>query len=118
MVCAVVVLCAFIFITAGCTRHEFGGLGVEVATGTGVVTAENPYKIESVYDGGTGQKAGLKKGDIILSIDGKQLIGMQHSYIVNNLLRGEVGSVVLLEILRDDQKVIYTMQRGKIVLTE
>jgi hypothetical protein len=43
---------------------------------------------------------------------------MQHSYIVNNLLRGEVGSIILLEIQRGEKKVIYTMQRAKIVLTD
>ncbi|HPB83828.1 MAG TPA: PDZ domain-containing protein [Spirochaetota bacterium] len=116
--CAAVLLSAIIVISSGCSRHEFGGLGVEVATGSGVVTDENPYKIVSVYEGGTGQKAGLKKDDIIVSIDGKKINGMQHSYIVNNLLRGEVGSLILLEIQRGDKKVIYTMQRGKIVLTD
>lgn len=118
LLCAAVMLSGIMLITAGCTRHEFGGLGVEVATGAGVVTNENPYKIVSVYEGGTGEKAGLKKGDIILSVDGKKLLGMQHSYIVNNLLRGEVGSIVLLEVKRGEKKIIYTMQRGKIVLTE
>jgi carboxyl-terminal processing protease len=112
----ILLITALIAITPSCSKEEFGGLGIEVPTGEGIVTADKPYEIVSVFIGGTGHKAGLKAGDKILNIDGKKLEGMNYDYIVNTLLRGKAGSSVLLEIERDGSKMIYSIQRGKIVL--
>jgi len=102
----------------GCSKEEFGGLGIDVPAGEGIVPAENPYKIVSVYEGGSGHRAGLEKDDIITSIDGKSISGMQHTYIVENLLRGKVGTFVILEIKRGNSTMLYTIQRGRVVLSD
>ncbi|SRR6056297_755046 len=106
------------FLLSGCANEEFGGLGIEVPSGQGKVTSQSPYVIVSVFEGGTGYEAGLKPGDIIISVDGIVLKGLQYDYIVQNLLRGKVGSMVTLEIERNGEKLLFRIPRGKVVLKD
>ena len=114
ILCAIIVMALFL---VSCSREEFGGLGIEVPSGTEKVTENRPFRIITVFEGGTGHGAGLKAGDIILSVDGRDLRNRRHDSIVNGLLRGKVGSIALLEIKRGDEVISYAVQRGKIVLT-
>ncbi len=107
-----------IVLLSGCGNEEFGGLGIEVPSGQGKVTSQSPYVIVSVFEGGTGYEAGLKPGDIIISVDGIVLKGLQYDYIVQNLLRGKVGSMVTLEIERNGEKLLFRVPRGKVVLKD
>jgi carboxyl-terminal processing protease len=109
------VICA---LAAGCSKEEFGGLGIEVPTGEGKVTSDSPYVIVSVYKQGTGDLAGLQSGDKILTVDGNDLKGMQYDYIVKNLLRGKPGTMVTLEVERSGQTMIFRVLRGRIVLKD
>ncbi|HDP80505.1 MAG TPA: PDZ domain-containing protein [Spirochaetes bacterium] len=111
-----VVLAALLVFAHGCSREQFGGLGIEVPSGGGKVSAENPYTIVSVFKGGTGDLAGLQAGDRIISVEGTPLKGKQYDYIVNNLLRGKPGTVVTIEIERGGETMIFRVLRGKIVL--
>ena len=106
------------FLLSGCANEEFGGLGIEMPSGQGKVTSQSPYVIVSVFEGGTGYEAGLKPGDIIISVDGIVLKGLQYDYIVQNLLRGKVGSMVTLEIERNGEKLLFRIPRGKVVLKD
>jgi C-terminal processing protease CtpA/Prc len=105
-----------------CMKEEFGGIGIEVPTGEGKVTKEEPYTIVSVFKGGAGESAGLKDGDVIISIDGRNLVGLEYEYIVQNLLRGKVGTTVILEIERKidgkKTKMLYKVPRIKIVMQD
>jgi len=103
---------------SGCANEEFGGLGIEVPTGQGKVTSQSPYVIVSVFEGGTGHEAGLKPGDIIISVDGVALKGLQYNYVVQNLLRGKVGSMVTLEIERSGERMLFRIPRGRVVLKD
>lgn len=107
-----------LLLLSGCANEEFGGLGIEVPSGQGKVTSQSPYVIVSVFEGGTGYEAGLKPGDIIISVDGIVLKGLQYDYIVQNLLRGKVGSMVTLEIERNGEKLLFRIPRGKVVLKD
>jgi len=115
-------LCIYIslvmFLLFGCASEEFGGLGIEVPSGQGKVTSQSPYVIVSVFEGGTGYEAGLKPGDIIISVDGIVLKGLQYDYIVQNHLRGKVGSMVTLEIERNGEKLLFRIPRGKVILKD
>ncbi len=116
---AIVAFCAvMIVLSAGCSREEFGGLGIEVPSGEGKVTKDTPYEIVRVYKGGTGELAGLQPGDKIISVDGQPLKGMQYDFIVKDLLRGKPGSIVTLEIERKNEIMIFRVLRGKIVLKD
>jgi len=57
--------------------------------------------ISKVYEGGGAKEAGLKSGDIIISVDGKAVDSMNK---INSLIIGyEEGDVVELEIIREKQ---------------
>jgi len=104
--------------SSGCGNEEFGGLGIEVPSGHGKVTSQSPYVIVSVFEGGTGHAAGLTPGDIIVSVDGVPLKGLQYDYIVQNLLRGKVDSMITLEIERNGERMLFRVPRGKVVLRD
>ena len=113
-----ITLIASCAVVMACSGEEFGGLGIEVPSGSGFVTEERPYRIVSVFEGGTGERAGLLPGDIIESIDGRELRGMQHEHIAMKMLRGKAGSIVMLSIKRDDKIMPFRVARGKIVLRQ
>jgi carboxyl-terminal processing protease len=73
---------------------SFGGIGVEIGIKKDALTIISPLK------DGPGQRAGLKAGDVIAKIDGKDSIGIMIDEAVG-LIRGVKGTAVTLTILRD-----------------
>ncbi|MBR0047857.1 MAG: S41 family peptidase [Prevotella sp.] len=55
--------------------------------------------IDEPYEGTPSQEAGLKKGDIILSVDDSTMVGKDTKYVSNHL-RGDAGTTFLLKIRR------------------
>jgi carboxyl-terminal processing protease len=79
------------------TAGEFGGLGLEVGvTGPG---EDATVVIEGVHEDGPGAHAGLKRGDLIVGVDGESTIGapLEHSV---RLMRGVPGTRVVLTVTR------------------
>ncbi|HHW03050.1 MAG TPA: S41 family peptidase [Thermoanaerobacterales bacterium] len=84
------------------TSGNFGGIGV-------VITSKDKYvTIVSVIDGTPAQKAGLRAGDRIVEVDGKDVTGLSTAE-VSNLIKGEQGTKVTIGIMRDDQKQMLKM---------
>lgn len=73
---------------------SFEGIGVEVGLKKGLLTVIAPL------EGTPGQKAGLKPGDIILKIKGKDTSSMTTEEAVS-LIRGPKGTNVTLTVIRD-----------------
>lgn len=119
-----VVLLVSVFLSglllSGCLKEEFGGVGIEVPAGNEKVGKKNPFVIVSVFKGGTGEAAGLKENDIIEKVDSVPVQGLDQEYIVKHLLRGKVGSLVTIELVRDVNGVktnmVFRIPRGNIVL--
>jgi carboxyl-terminal processing protease len=78
-------------------RGEFGGLGIEVTMENGVV------KVISPIDDTPASRAGVKGGDLIVEIDGKQVMGLSLSDAVDKM-RGKPGSAIALTIIRKGAK--------------
>ena len=76
---------------------SFEGIGVEIGV------KKNQLTVVSPLEGTPGQKAGLKAGDIILKIDGKEASNMTTEEAVS-LIRGPKGTEVTLSIYRDGWK--------------
>ena len=85
------------------TSGEFGGLGIEVNMESGVV------KVISPIDDTPASRAGIKAGDYIIKIDDIQVQGKSLSEAVD-LMRGPVGSSIILTVRRFGQKKALTFE--------
>ena len=79
------------------TKGEFGGLGIEVTMEGGFVKVITPIDDTPAYE------AGVKSGDLIIEIDSKSVKGLSLNQAVD-LMRGKVGSPILLTIAREGEK--------------
>jgi carboxyl-terminal processing protease len=72
------------------TTGQYGGIGALINTIDGEVTITEPY------EGFAAHKAGLKAGDIIKQIDGKEISDLNQEEI-SSLLKGQAGTDVKLK---------------------
>jgi len=79
------------------TSGEFGGLGIEVSMESGIV------KVITPIDDTPAAKAGVKAGDYIVKINGKQVRGKTLMEAVN-LMRGAVGEPIEITVRRKSLK--------------
>lgn len=78
-------------------KGEFGGLGIEVTMDNGIV------KVVSPIDDTPAARAGIQAGDMIVEIDGQQVMGMTLSDAVEKM-RGKVGTDIVLTVMREGAK--------------
>lgn len=95
------------------TTGKYAGIGSIIRYHTGKKTTA----IAEPYEGMPAQKAGLMAGDLILSIDGIPVQGMSTDS-VSDMLRGEPGTKLTLEIERPGEKgkKRFTLERESIAL--
>jgi len=82
-------------------QATFGGIGIVVGT-----DEEKRLKVISALKGTPAERAGMKSGDIITSIDGKTAQGMSLDEAVR-LMRGEPGTQVTVRVYREDEEKEY-----------
>src|SRR5208283_1629849 len=89
------------------TTGEFGGLGIEIILGKGILTIVSPIEDTPAY------KAGLKPGDKILKIDGETTKNITLLKAVKQM-RGRAGTKVTLTIMREGFREFkdYTLERA------
>jgi len=96
----------FLFFLFSCsTKPRFGKLGIVVPIGNGIVSSKTPYLISGVYEDSPAYTSGVRPDDVILEINEVPLTGLRYNYIHNSLLRGKIGTTVMLKIKRDEKKV-------------
>lgn len=95
------------------TTGKYAGIGSIIR----YHTKKETTAIAEPYDGMPAKKAGLKAGDLILSIDGIPTPGMSTDS-VSDLLRGEPGTKLTLEIERPGKNntMKFTFERERIAL--
>jgi carboxyl-terminal processing protease len=90
------------------TKGEFGGLGLEVTEDrdTGVI------KVISPIDDTPAARAGMKPGDLILSLDGKSVEGLTLNDAVDKM-RGPPGTTITISVKREkiDKPIEVTLTR-------
>jgi carboxyl-terminal processing protease len=93
------------------TQGEFEGIGVEVQTKNGAIVVVAPI------DGTPAQRAGLRPGDIITKVNGRDITGLPLDQVVGMIL-GPTGTSVTLTILRpgDGQTRDVTLVRARIAM--
>jgi carboxyl-terminal processing protease len=86
---------------------EYAGIGVSVFyTSQGI-------ELKEIYKGFSADKAGLKAGDIIVSVAGQSLANMERDQL-SMFLKGTPNTKVLVEILRQDKLLQKELTREKV----
>lgn len=90
------------------TNGSFGGIGVVIGVKDKMLTVVAPI------EGTPGEKAGIKSGDQVLKIDGKETKDMALDEAVGKI-RGAEGTQVVLTLRRGDEEAKeFTLTRAKI----
>lgn len=91
------------------TSGVFCGIGAYIAVDpkTGIVSIVKPM------DKSPAKKAGVRAGDVVFAVDGKEVTGMEISQ-VQALVKGEKGTKVTLTIVRDNEKKKVEVTRDEI----
>ena len=103
------------FLALGWTllAEEMGGTGVWIADRK---SADEPLRTLQVWPGSPADKAGIKPGWFLISVDGTNVVRMPLTNALS-MIRGPVGKVVTLEITDPARSLTnkFTVKRGKIV---
>lgn len=86
------------------TKGTFGGIGVVVSLGE-----DNRLKVERTIKGGPSEEVGIKRGDKIVKVDGKEYKAQDFSNVILmreaiiKALKGEAGTKVDVTLIRTDE---------------
>ncbi len=86
------------------TKGSFGGIGVVVSLGE-----DNRLKVEKTVKGGPSEGIGIKRGDKIVKVDGKEYKVQDYSNVllmreaIIKALKGQPGTKVNVTLLRTDE---------------
>ncbi len=96
----------YLSLTGGNLKEPLGGIGLQFSQKTIIA------KVLAPIEGAPADLAGILSGDEIISVDGKSMTGVSVDDLLN-LLRGDVGSSVLLTIKRAGQPQLlnFTVKR-------
>jgi carboxyl-terminal processing protease len=91
------------------TTGKFGGLGIEVGIEDGLI------KVVSPIDDTPAEKAGIKAGDFIISLDGEPVREMSLTHAIDKM-RGEPGTDIELSVRRTGEKALleFVLTRAEI----
>lgn len=87
-------------------NNAYVGIGVTVLAGPDIRGQE----VIKVTEGGGAAAAGIQVGDVIVAVDGQDIIG-QDSNAVSALIKGEEGTFVTLKVERGEETLTFTVER-------
>jgi carboxyl-terminal processing protease len=90
------------------TNPSFSGIGVTVRP-----EHAGPLAIESVIRGTPAARAGLRRGDRIVAVNGRSLTGRPSSESIA-LIKGKPGTKVALTIARDGRRTMKAVERARV----
>lgn len=92
-------------------RGQYAGIGIEVAIRASAV------HVVAVIEDSPADRAGLKSGDVLVAVDGRELPAADPARAID-LLRGPEGSVLRLTVDREGagEPLLFTVRRGRIDL--
>ncbi len=93
------------------TENEYVGVGLPIILDkNGIITVLEPF------DDSPAEAAGIRQGDKILKIDGKDITGIRDEALVANMIKGPENTSTVLTILRQSEKSTFdvTVVRKKI----
>ena len=87
------------------TNGKFYGIGAVCQ-----LSGEGGVLLVDVYDNGAGYQAGLRSGDRVVNVDGRDITGMELSSAVA-LIKGDKGTSVTLEVIRGTELLTFSEVR-------
>lgn len=101
------------------TEDEYGGWkekesGTAVGIGVTVQSAEEGLYIVEVTSGSPAETAGIQAGDTITAVDGELVTDLGYNEAVAHV-KGEIGTDVVLTVLREGEELEITVTRGEII---
>jgi hypothetical protein len=89
------------------------------AAGVGTQIAQVPdgVRLDRIYPGTPAERAGLKAGDVVVALDGEDIVGIDVNDFVD-LAVGPAGTDVTYTVLRDGEEVDVTMTRREMAPPE
>ncbi len=93
------------------TENEYVGVGLPIILDkNGIITVLEPF------DDSPAEAAGIRQGDKILKIDGKDITGVRDEALVANMIKGPENTSTVLTILRQSENSTFdvTVVRKKI----
>lgn len=91
------------------TTGKYGGVGITIGM------KDSSIIITDILEGYSAQREGLKRGDVLLEIDGNSLVGQKMGE-VRSYTRGDPGSQLKMKIRRGDKEMEFTLTRQEIKL--
>ena len=91
------------------TTGNFVGVGIYMVQDTEV----NRIMVLSPIKGGPAEQAGIQPGDYIIAVDGVEYSGEQMTE-ASNKIKGEEGTTVKLDVLRNDETLTFELKRQNI----
>ncbi|MBR3255116.1 MAG: S41 family peptidase [Clostridia bacterium] len=95
------------------TKGNFVGIGIYITNNV----REDLIQVFSVISGSPAEAAGIQVGDLIKTIDGKEYTSDDYDIICSKI-KGEEGSIVKIEVLRDNETLTFDVKREKVVLNK
>lgn len=95
------------------TKGNFVGIGIYMIKNT----ESNRIEVLSSIKNTPAEKAGIKPGDLIKSVEGVEYTADDLNTI-SNKIKGEEGTKVKLEIIRDNQILDFEVSREKIIVNQ
>lgn len=86
---------------------ELVGIGVIVSQ------SEEGIFVNSVIENSPAHKSGITANDIIVGVDGKRVLDIGYSN-ATSLIRGEIGTSVLITVLRNGSETTFSIIRDKV----
>lgn len=89
--------------------NSYVGIGITIA----VREDEQGFDIIQVEPGGPAQQGGIEPGDVLIEAEGQALVPLGVSGAAE-IIGGEEGTVVTVAVLRNGERLDFTLTRGKI----
>jgi carboxyl-terminal processing protease len=87
------------------TETEYVGIGLPIILDkNGIITVMEPY------DDSPAKAAGIKQGDKILKIDGKDITGIRDEALVSSMIKGQENTETVLTILRQSENSTFDVR--------
>lgn len=90
------------------TNGKFYGIGAVCQ-----LSGEGGVLLVDVYDNGAGYQAGLRSGDRVVNVDGRDITDMELSSAVT-LIKGDKGTSVTLEVIRGTERLTFSAVRDAV----